>query len=125
MTLPRGTQAVINGRTVGGKMELIQPARIVERSVSDVAPFLHRIHVIDMNGPMDMEVGVVTPGRIAGDARVQTAELPAGSYATLTYRNHARRASRALLEWAAEHNIEDGIVAGFLVRSGGGRVCTA
>ena len=41
--------------------------------------------------------------RLAGDGRVRPAVLPAGSYVTLTYRNHALRANRALLEWAGEN----------------------
>jgi hypothetical protein len=61
--------------------------------------------VIDMSGPMDLEVGVITPRALAGDARVQPATLPAGRYATLTYRNHSLRANRALIEWAADQGI--------------------
>jgi hypothetical protein len=58
-----------------------------------------------MSGPMDLEVGAVTPGSLAGDARVRPAVLPAGRYATLTYRNHSLRANRALIEWAAAQDI--------------------
>ena len=75
------------------------------QKIDDVGPFFLRLHVIDMSGPMDLEVGVVTPGPLAGDARVQAAVLPAGRYATLTYRNHSIRANRALIEWAAAHDI--------------------
>jgi hypothetical protein len=76
-----------------------------EQSVDDVGPFFLRLHVIDMSGPMDLEVGVVTPNVFAGDARVRPAVLPAGLYATLTYRNHSLRANRALLEWAAAQDV--------------------
>ncbi|MFG1813664.1 GyrI-like domain-containing protein [Kribbella sp. NPDC049174] len=75
------------------------------QGIDDVGPFLLRLHVIDMSGPMDLSVGVVTPGPLAGDARVQPARLPAGRYATLTYRNHSLRANRALIEWAAAHDL--------------------
>jgi effector-binding domain-containing protein len=68
--------------------------------------FFLRLHVIDMNGPMDLEVGVTTTERLAGDASVRPGILPEGHYATLTYRNHALRANRALLEWAAAHAVE-------------------
>ena len=71
----------------------------------DVGPFFLRLHVIDMSGPMDLEVGVVTPGPLTGDDRVQPAKLPAGRYATLTYRNHSLRANRALIEWAAAQDL--------------------
>ena len=71
----------------------------------DVGPFFLRLHVIDMSGPMDVEVGVITPGALAGDARVRPGTLPAGRYATLTYRDHSLRANRALIEWAADHDL--------------------
>ncbi|MBM7785548.1 GyrI-like domain-containing protein [Tenggerimyces flavus] len=68
-------------------------------------PFFHRLHLIDMDGPMDIEVGVVTSAPVGGDDRVRRTELPAGRYATLTYRLHARRANKALLDWAAEQGL--------------------
>lgn len=74
-------------------------------SLDDVGPFFLRLHVIDMSGPMDLAVGVVTPGPLAGDARVRPDVLPAGDYATMTYRNHSLRANRALIEWAADQGI--------------------
>jgi hypothetical protein len=80
-------------------------AWLVRHDIDDVGPFFLRLHVIDMNGPMDLEVGVVTPKPVAGDGRVQPAVLPAGQYATLTYRNHSLRANRALIEWAAAQDI--------------------
>jgi effector-binding domain-containing protein len=76
-------------------------AWLVERGVDDVGLFFLRLHVIDMAGPMDIEVGVTTPGPLDGGGRVQPAKLPAGRYASLTYRNHSLRANRALIEWAA------------------------
>lgn len=75
------------------------------QGIEDVGPFFLRLHVIDMSGPMDLEVGVVTPTPLAGDDRVRPAVLPAGNYATLTYRNHSIRANRALIDWSAENNI--------------------
>jgi hypothetical protein len=80
-------------------------AWLLGHGVDDVGPFFLRLHVIDMSGPMDLEVGVITPRALAGDARVRPATLPAGSYATLTYRNHSLRANRALIEWAADQGI--------------------
>lgn len=76
-----------------------------DHDVEKFGEFFLRLHVIDMNGPMDLEVGVTTPEPISGDARVRSSTLPAGRYATLTYRNHALRANRALLEWAGEQGI--------------------
>jgi effector-binding domain-containing protein len=74
-------------------------------NVEKFGEFFLRLHVIDMSGPMDLEVGVITPELIAGDARVRPSTIPAGRYATLTYRNHALRANRALIEWAGEQGI--------------------
>jgi effector-binding domain-containing protein len=67
--------------------------------------FFLRLHVIDMAGPMDLEVGAITKEPLAGDDRVRPAVLPAGSYATMTYRDHAIRANRALIEWAAANGV--------------------
>ncbi len=75
------------------------------KGIQDVGPFYHRLHVIDMDGPMDMEVGVITPSPMDGDNRVRPTELPAGRYASLTFRLHARRANKALLDWAAEQGL--------------------
>jgi effector-binding domain-containing protein len=60
-----------------------------------------RLHVIDMDGPMDVEVGILTGEPHPGDDRVRPTVLPAGRYATLAYVNHGRRANKTLLDWAA------------------------
>src|SRR5437773_11206707 len=44
--------------------------------------FFLRLHVVDMSGSMDIEVGVTTAERVAGDDRVRPGVLPAGHYAT-------------------------------------------
>lgn len=64
-----------------------------------------RLHVIDMAGPMDLEVGVLTGNAGDGDDRVRPGVLPAGRYATLTYVSQARRANRTLLEWARDTGV--------------------
>jgi len=64
-----------------------------------------RLHVVDMDGPMDVEVGVITDKAIPGDSRVHTGVLPAGRYATLTYINHGRRANGALRDWVQEQSL--------------------
>jgi hypothetical protein len=64
-----------------------------------------RLHVVDMDGPMDIEVGVLTDGPVAGDGRVCAGMLPGGRYASLTYVNHGRRANGALRDWAAEQGL--------------------
>jgi effector-binding domain-containing protein len=64
-----------------------------------------RLHVIDMDGPMDIEVGILTGEPRKGDDRVRPAVLPAGRYATLVYVNHGRRANKTLLDWAAAEGL--------------------
>jgi effector-binding domain-containing protein len=83
-----------------------------EHGVIVTGHFFLRLHVIDMSGPMDLEVGA-TGIELAGDDRVRPAVLPAGRYATLTYRNHSLRANKALLQWAQEqrHGLDRSTVA--------------
>jgi effector-binding domain-containing protein len=78
---------------------------LTSRDFEPAGPFFLRLHVIDMEGPMDLEVGVVTTGELGGDDRVRTGVLPAGGYATLTYVDHARRANKALIDWARESGV--------------------
>ncbi|HEY9012896.1 MAG TPA: GyrI-like domain-containing protein [Devosia sp.] len=70
-----------------------------------VAETFLRLHVIDMEGPMDLEVGALVPEASAGDDRVRPGVLPAGDYATLTYRDHARRANGYLQDWARDNGV--------------------
>ncbi len=71
----------------------------------DGAPTFFRLHVVDMAGLMDVEVGVVTGTAVEGDGRVCSGVLPAGRYATLTYINHGRRANRTLIDWVREQDL--------------------
>jgi effector-binding domain-containing protein len=76
------------------------------RDVGGVGRFFVRLHVIDMKGSMDLEVGVTTSVPVKGDARVRTGILPAGRYATLRYRGAGTQANRALIEWTHAHGVE-------------------
>lgn len=71
------------------------------------APFL-RYWVIDMKGPMDLEVGVPVDAPVEGDERVKAGVLPAGSYASLVYTNAKRGYSgnKALVEWARKEGLK-------------------
>jgi hypothetical protein len=74
---------------------------------SGIEPIGHgflRLHVIDMDGPMDIEAGYFTRHAVGG-GRVQPGSMPAGRYATLTYRDHSLRANRALIEWANDNGV--------------------
>jgi effector-binding domain-containing protein len=88
--------------------ELLREVRAwIERL--DAEPIEHgflRLHVIDMHGPMDIEVGYFTRRSCQGDGRIRPGSMPAGGYATLTYRDHSLRANRTLIEWARNNGIE-------------------
>jgi hypothetical protein len=64
-----------------------------------------RLHVVDMGGSMDVEVGVITHQAVQGGGRIHTGVLPAGQYATLTYVNHGRRANGMLRDWIQKHGL--------------------
>ena len=68
-------------------------------------PTFFRLHVVDMDGLMDVEVGVITDEAVDGGGRVRTGVLPAGRYATLTYINHGRRANGMLRDWINEQSL--------------------
>jgi effector-binding domain-containing protein len=78
------------------------------------SPFL-RLNVVDMAGLMDLEAGIITSAPIKGDDRVKAGQFPAGAYASLTYRDHAIRAHKMLIEWVKGHEVEldvDAVPAG-------------
>jgi effector-binding domain-containing protein len=76
-----------------------------ERHLIGVGSTCLRLQVIDMNGPMDIEVGVTTTQTLDGDDRVRSGTLPAGKYASLTYVNHARRANGLLINWIQDNGL--------------------
>ena len=65
--------------------------------------FFMRLHTVDMNGDMDLEVGVFSSGR--GNLAVQTGIAPRGNYVVLRYINHSLRAHRLLFDWAASQSV--------------------
>ena len=75
------------------------------QGAADAGPFFLRLHVIDMEGPMDIEVGCVVPEPHLGDERVRPGTLPSGRYASLRYSRYALRANRALLDWAKQEGL--------------------
>lgn len=77
-----------------------------EHGVADQGPYFLRYHVIDMQGPMDVEAGFVVTSTLPGDARVKQGVLPAGRYAHLTYSRYALRGNQALLIWMNEQQLE-------------------
>jgi hypothetical protein len=74
-------------------------------AITETGNMFFRLHVIDMEGPMDLEVGVITDRPLDGDDRVRPSVLPAGNYASLTYVNHARRANKTLIDWCRANDV--------------------
>lgn len=66
---------------------------------------LLRFHVVDMEGIMDIEYGIVVDDPLAGDDRVKPASLPAGRYASLIYSRYALRGNKALIAFIRENNL--------------------
>ena len=90
---------------LGAADELSRELRawVAKRDVETVAFGFGRLYVVDMSGPMDIEVGFVTRNPCEGDERVRAGAFPAGRYATPTYVNHGIPANLALIEWAHDN----------------------
>jgi hypothetical protein len=81
-------------------------ARIKEAGIETVGYGFLRLHVIDMDGPMDLEAGYFTVGHAHIEhPRLRCGSMVAGSYATMKYRDHARRANQALQDWARDNGL--------------------
>jgi hypothetical protein len=81
-------------------------AGIQEAGIETVGYGFLRLHVIDMNGPMDLEAGYFTAGSTrSAHTRLQPGSMPAGRYATMKYRDHARRANQTLQDWARDNDL--------------------
>jgi effector-binding domain-containing protein len=65
-----------------------------------------RLHVVDMRGDMDIEVGLVTKRPTGFEGRICSGVFPAGRYATLAYRGVGTGANRALFQWAAAQQLD-------------------
>jgi effector-binding domain-containing protein len=76
-----------------------------QNGLADEGPFFLRYHVIDMNGPMDIELGFMVLTHLPGNERVQPGILPSGQYATLVYRGSGMAGNKALIGWAKENGI--------------------
>lgn len=79
---------------------------IKEAGIETVGYGFLRLHVIDMDGPMDLEAGYFTAGPAHIDhPRLRPGSMPGGRYATMKYRDHARRANQALQDWARDNTL--------------------
>lgn len=78
---------------------------VKQHGIADQGPFFLRYHVIDMNGPMAIELGFIVAAHLLGDERVKPSVLPAGRYATLIYTGSGLKGNKALLDWAKANGI--------------------
>ena len=46
------------------------------QGVTAIGPFFLRLHVVDMEGPMDIEVGAITPAPLPDDTRGRASWWP-------------------------------------------------
>jgi effector-binding domain-containing protein len=68
------------------------------------SPFL-RFYVIDMEGEMDIEVGIPVETPMENDGWVTAGMLPAGRYASLIYTGSGLAGNKTLVEWAKANQI--------------------
>jgi effector-binding domain-containing protein len=83
-------------------------ARLEALGVEPAGAPLIRYNVIDMEGELEIEVGVPVADATAGDGHIETGILPAGRYATLTHIGHYDgliAANAALQDWAVENGL--------------------
>lgn len=84
-------------------------AGIKEAGIKTVGYGFLRLHVIDMGGLMDLEAGYFTAGPAHTEhtehTRLRPGSMAAGSYATMKYQDHARRANQALQDWSRDNGL--------------------
>jgi hypothetical protein len=81
-------------------------AEIKEAEIETVGYGFLRLHVIDMDGPMDVEAGYLTAGPAHIDhPRLRSGSMAAGRYATMKYQDHAIRANKALQVWVRDNGL--------------------
>ena len=76
-----------------------------DRDIQSDGPFFLRLHVVDMAGLMDIEVGVVSDATTSDD-RVRRGVLPAGRYALLDYRATSLAANGMLRDWVSAQGLK-------------------
>jgi effector-binding domain-containing protein len=73
--------------------------------LSEDGPYFLRYYHCDMRSTMEIEVGLMTRSRLAGQGRIRPGSLPAGQYASLVYRGNGLRGNQALMLWARDRGI--------------------
>ena len=77
-----------------------------EAGIEVVGYGFFRLHVINMEGPMDLEAGYFTAEPVKmKHPRIRPSSMFAGRYATMKYKDHARRANQALQDWVRDNGL--------------------
>ena len=103
-----GIRTIVPFRTMFAEVnKLLKELRkwVNVQGIAEEGPFFLRLHVIDMAGPMDIEVGFIVSEAQSGDERVKPGLLPGGRYASLVYTNSGMAANKALLNWGRKHGL--------------------
>lgn len=72
---------------------------VEENHLAVTGPRFRRFHVIDMEGLMDVEVGVPVAAALPGSGVVRPGELPAGRYASLVFVGNGYTGNKTLIQW--------------------------
>jgi effector-binding domain-containing protein len=81
---------------------------LAARGIQPAGPPFWKYNKIDMDGELEVEVGVPTAEQVSGDERVQGHLLPGGSYVIAPHVGHPdklRDATGELLDWAREQGL--------------------
>ena len=76
------------------------------KGLEPAGPTFLRYHVIDMQGPMDIEVGFPVAAPLPDEGPVRAGELPGGRYASLVFIGHGYIGNKTLIGWGADHGIQ-------------------
>jgi effector-binding domain-containing protein len=104
-------RATMSMDAIGSTLPQLVPevmAWVDAQGIAVTGPVFWKYDVIDMEGALEVAVGVPVTDGVPGDGRVETGVLPGGAYATLVHTGHPAElvdATSALLDWAAERGL--------------------
>ncbi|MEO8151529.1 MAG: GyrI-like domain-containing protein [Rhizobacter sp.] len=78
------------------------------RGVKQDGPVFFRYNVVDMDGLMEIDVGMAVKEAAAGDAQVKAGVIPGGTYLTMRHTGHPSElmeATGAFLDWGNKHSV--------------------